>query len=117
MVGGDGSLQVPKPESLELNDHDCWYKFRARVLEGELMLVPMVPLMWGLLVSFGGGACGEGLEIEVVDVAVFVADVAEAIVGDFLEVVVSEMIEEVAFNVCFEEDAPSVWECRHHEFA
>jgi hypothetical protein len=57
------------------------------------------------------------LDVEVVDVAEFVDDVAEVLVGSFLEEVVSDMVGEIAFDVCFEEDAPSVWEYLGREMA
>ena len=64
----------------------------------------------------GFGRC-ECLDVEVVDVAESVEDVAEVLVANFLEEVISEMVAEVAFDVCFEEDAPSVWEYRRRELA
>ena len=42
------------------------------------------------------------LGIKVVDVVEFVVDVAEFLVNDFLEEVVREMLEEIAFSVCFQ---------------
>lgn len=40
--------------------------------------------------------------IEVIDVVEFVVDVAKSLVNDFLEEVMREMLEEIAFSVCFQ---------------
>jgi len=47
------------------------------------------------------------------DVAEFVVGVADELVEGVLENTVMEMAREVACEVCFEEDAPDVWEFRH----
>ena len=45
-----GTLKVPKPEPLELEERDQRRMYHARVLEGDM---PLVPIGWG----FAGG-CG-----------------------------------------------------------
>ena len=51
------------------------------------------------------------------DVAEFVEGVADELVESVLENTVMEMVREVACEVCFEEDAPDVWEFRHRGLA
>jgi hypothetical protein len=53
------------------------------------------------------------LDVEVVGAEEFVEDVAGVLVEDLLESVVREMVEEIAIDVCFEEDVVDVWELRH----
>ena len=46
MVLDDGvNLKVPKPEPMELDEHDHWRMYRARVLEGDLPLVQATPIL------------------------------------------------------------------------
>jgi len=40
-----GTLKVPKPEPLELEERDQRRMYRARVLEGDLPLVPAGPIL------------------------------------------------------------------------
>jgi hypothetical protein len=100
-LDAEGELKVPKPEPLELDEHDHRHMYRARVLEGDLPLVLATPILWGP---------SEVLQVVVDDVAEFVEDVAGELVDSVLEDVVMEMARDVACDVCFEEDAPDVWE-------
>ena len=56
-----GELKVPKPESLELDDRDNRRMYRARVLEGDLPLVPAAPVLWVPIVKVEGSGGVEGL--------------------------------------------------------
>jgi len=51
------------------------------------------------------------------DVAEFVESVAGELVDSVLEDAIMDMVREVACEVCFEEDAPDVWEFRHRGLA
>jgi hypothetical protein len=84
--------------------------YRARVLEGDLPLVLATPILWGPIVVSEMSEGGEVLQVVVDDVAEFVEDVAGELVDSVLEDVVMEMARDVACDVCFEEDAPDVWE-------
>jgi len=44
-LDSEGNLRVPKPEPLELNELDHQRMYLARVLEGDLPLVPTVPVL------------------------------------------------------------------------
>ena len=85
-----------------------------RALKGDLLLVPMTSILWGPIIKDEGSGGGEGLRVVVDDVAEFVESVAGELVESVLENTVMEMAREVACEVCFEEDAPNVWEfeCR-----
>jgi hypothetical protein len=61
-------------------------------------------------VESGGLEGGKGLQVVMDDLAEFVEDVAGELVDIVLDGVVMEMAREVACEVCFEEDAPNVWE-------
>ena len=106
----EGELKVPKPEPLDLDERDHRRMYRVRVLEGDLPLVPAAPFLWGPIVKGEGSGGGEGLRVVVDDVAEFVESVAGELVESVLENIVMEMAREVACEVCFEEDAPDVWE-------
>ena len=41
----EGKLKVPKPEPLDLDERDHRRMYRARVLEGDLPLVPAAPVL------------------------------------------------------------------------
>jgi hypothetical protein len=41
----EGKLKVPKPEPMELDEHDPWRMCRVRVLEGDLSLVRAMPVL------------------------------------------------------------------------
>ena len=43
-LDGEGNLRVPKLEPLELDERDHRQMYRARVLEGDLPLVPTAPI-------------------------------------------------------------------------
>ena len=43
----EGELKVPKPEPLEVDERDHRCMYRARVLEGDLPLVPVTLVLWG----------------------------------------------------------------------
>jgi hypothetical protein len=89
IVDEEGFLKMPKPEPIEIDDRDQQYMYGSRVLEGDLLLVWMAPMLWGPLVDCGVvEECG-GLEVKVVDVVEFVGDVAEVFASGFLEEVVS----------------------------
>lgn len=60
-LGAKGVLKVPKPEPLELGERDHRRMYRARVLEGDLPLVPTVPVLWGAIVRSKELVKGEGL--------------------------------------------------------
>jgi hypothetical protein len=53
-LDAEGELKVPKPEPLELDEHDHRRMYRARVLEGDLPLVPVAPVLWGPIVESEG---------------------------------------------------------------
>jgi hypothetical protein len=93
-----GKLKVPKPEPLDLDERDQHRMYRARVLEGDLFLVPMGPILWGPIV---GSVVGEGLQVVVNNVAKFVEDVVGGLVDSVLEDAIKEMTIEVACEVCF----------------
>lgn len=109
----EGNLRVPKPKPLELYERDHRRMYRARVLEGELPLVPVAPVLWGPIVEHRGSEVSEGLQVVVDDVAEFVVGVAGELVDSVLEDIVMEMAGEIICELCFEEDAPDVWEYRH----
>ena len=111
-LDAEGELKVPKPEPLDLDERDHRRMYRARVLQGVLPLVPSAPILWGPIVKGEGSGRGEGLQVVVDDVAEFVESVADELVESVLENRVMEMAREVACEVCFEEDAPDVWEFR-----
>jgi hypothetical protein len=112
VVDSEGSLRVPKPEPVDLSDWDCRRMYRARVLEGDLPLVPFSPMLWGPLVSVPDDTPAGGVDAEVTEVEEFVEDVAGVLVSCLLEVVVCEMVEEVAVDVGFDEDVVDAWELR-----
>ena len=60
---------------------------------------------------------GEGLQVVVDDVEEFVKGVAGELVDSVLGDVVKDMAKEIACEVCFEEDAPDVWELRCRRLA
>jgi len=105
-LDAEGELKVPKLEPLELDERDHRCMYHARVLEGDLPLVPAAPVLWGLIVKVEGSGGGEGLQVVVDDVAEFVEGVADELVESVHENTVMEMTREVACEVCFEEDAP-----------
>ena len=55
---------VPKEEPSEVSDVGRTYMYRARVLSGELPIVPAAPLLWGPIVAvepeFEEGSEGSG---------------------------------------------------------
>ena len=53
---------------------------------------------------------GEGLQVVVDDIAESMKGVADEVVESVLENIVMEMARDMACEVCFEEDAPDVWE-------
>ena len=108
-LDAEGELKVPKPEPLELDERDHHRMYRARILEGDLPLVPAAPVLWGPLVESEGSEGGGGLQVVVDDVAEFVEGVAGELVDNVLEDIISNMVEEITFDVCFEEDAPDIW--------
>ena len=59
-LDAEGELKVPKPEPLELDEHDHRRMYHARVLEGDLPLVPTVPVLWGPIVETEGS---EGVRV------------------------------------------------------
>ena len=71
-LDAEGELKVPKPEPLELDERDHQRMYRARVLEGDLPLVPVAPVLWGPIVKVEGSGGGEGLKVVVDNVAEFV---------------------------------------------
>lgn len=87
-----GNLRVPKPEPLELGERDFRQMYRARLLEGDLPMVPVGPILWGPIVENRGLEGGEGLQVVVDDVAKFVESVAVELVDSVLEDVVMEMV-------------------------
>ena len=60
-LDAEGELKVPKPEPLELDERDHRCMYRARVLEGDLPLVPAAPILWGPIIKGEGSGGGEGL--------------------------------------------------------
>lgn len=58
--------------------------------------------------------CG-GLQVVVDDVEEFVEVVARELLDSVLIDVVIEMVNEIACEVGFEEDAPNVWELWHRD--
>jgi hypothetical protein len=53
-LNAEGELKVPKPEPLELDEHDHQRMYSARVLEGDLPLVYAAPVLWGPIVESEG---------------------------------------------------------------
>lgn len=53
---------------------------------------------------------GLGLQVVVNDIDEFVEGVVGELVESVLEDIVTKMAREVACEVCFQEDAPDVWE-------
>ena len=109
-LDAEGELKVPKPEPLELNERDHRRMYRARVLEGDLPLVLVAPVLWEPIVRVEGLGEGEGLQVAVDDIAESMKGVADEVVESVLENTVMEMARDMACEVCFEEDAPDVWE-------
>jgi hypothetical protein len=64
-LDAEGELKVPKPEPLELDEHDHRHMYRARVLEGDLPLVLVAPILWGPIVVSEGSEGGEVLQVVV----------------------------------------------------
>ena len=106
----EGNLRVLKPEPLELNERDHRRMYHARVLEGDLRLVLVVPVLWGPIVESQGLEADEGLQIVVDDVAKFAEGVSSELVDSVRDDIVIEMAREIVCEVCFEEDVPDVWE-------
>lgn len=75
-------------------------------------MVPAAPVLWGPIVESHGLEGGEDLQVVVDDVAEFAEGVAGELMDSVLEDIVGEMAGEVVCEVCFEEDAPDVWEYR-----
>ena len=72
-LDAERELKVLKPESFELDERDHRHMYCTRVLEGDLPLVPMAPVLWGgAIVKVEGSSSGEGLQVVVDDVAEFV---------------------------------------------
>ena len=46
-LDAEGELKVPKLEPLEVDERDHRCMYRARVLEGDLPLVPVTLVLWG----------------------------------------------------------------------
>ena len=86
--------------------------YRARVLEGDLPLVPVAPVLWGPILKVEGVGGGEGLQVVIDNVAEIVESAVGELVDSVLGDAIMEMAREVACEVCFEEDAPDVWEFR-----
>ena len=57
----EGNLRVPKPEPLELDERDHRRMYHARVLEGDLPLVTVAPILLGAIVESHGLKDGKGL--------------------------------------------------------
>ena len=109
-LDAEGELNVSKPEPLELDKCDHRHMYHARVLEGDLPLVPVAPVLWEPIVRVEGLGEGEGLQVVVDDIAESMKGVADEVVESVLENTVMEMARDMACEVCFEEDAPDVWE-------
>ena len=108
-LDAEGELNiVSKPETLELDKCDHRHMYHARVLEGDLPLVPVAPVLWEPIVRVEGLGEGGGLQVVVDDIAESMKGVADEVVESVLENIVMEMVREVACEVCFEEDAPDV---------
>ena len=110
-LDAEGELNiVSKPKPLELDKCDHRHMYHARVLEGDLPLVPVAPVLWEPIVRVEGLGEGEGLQVVVDDIAESMKGVADEVVESVLENTVMEMARDMACEVCFEEDAPDVWE-------
>ena len=68
-LDADGELNVSKPEPLELDKCDHRHMYHVRVLEGDLPLVPVAPVIWEPIVRVEGLGEGEGLQVVVDDIA------------------------------------------------
>ena len=44
-LDGEGNLKVPKSEPMEFDEHDHRRMYRSRILEGDLPLVPVAPIL------------------------------------------------------------------------
>jgi hypothetical protein len=60
-LDAEEELKVLKPEPLELDEHDNRRMYHARVLEGDLPLVPASPVLWGPIVVSEGSEGGARL--------------------------------------------------------
>ena len=61
-LDAEGELTiVSKPEPLELDKCDHRHMYHVRVLEGDLPLVPVAPVLWEPIVRVEGLGEGEGL--------------------------------------------------------
>ena len=60
-LDAEGELNVSKPEPLELDKCDHRHMYHARVLEGDLPLVLVAPVLWEPIVRVKGIGEGEGL--------------------------------------------------------
>jgi hypothetical protein len=88
--------------------------YRARVLEGDLPLIPVGPPLCCSVVE--GASHGEGRDapggpwVIVDDGEEFVEDVVRDQVDGILEDIVVSVAEELACEVCFKEDALNIWD-------
>ena len=112
-----GTLKVPKHEPLELEERVQHRMYRARVLEGDLSLDHAGPVLWWAIVESVDPEEGGGLQVVVDDVEEFVEGVVGELVDSMLRDMVMDMGKEIACEVCFEEDAPDVWELRCRRLA
>ena len=95
---------------MHLDERDHHRMYHARLLEGDLPLVLVAPVLWGLIIDSQGFEGEEDLQVVVDDVAEFVEGVASELVHSVLEDIVTEIAGEIVCEMCFKEDVPNVWE-------
>lgn len=110
VVDNEGLLKVPKPKPADLTERDHHKMYRARVLKGDLPLVPVGPIFWGALVSVGDDEPVGVFDVEVDGVEEFIEDVMPVLAEDLRESMVRDMVEEMSLDLCFEEDVVDAWE-------
>jgi hypothetical protein len=84
-LDAEGELNVSKPEPLERDKCDHRHMYHARVLEGDLPLLPVAPVLWEPIVRVEGLGEGEGLQVVVDDIAKSMKGVADEVVESVLE--------------------------------
>lgn len=115
-VDEGGLLKVPKPNPLVIKDNDRRRMFRARVLDGELPLVPVPPPIVDPIYVEDSSSSEGFVDPPDPGATVDLDSVAESVIGGVVDQILGEAVQslaaEVACAVGFEEDAVDIWELR-----